>query len=133
MSQSPLIDSIIRDIKNKKSNSVPEIPVLSTQILWGNENSPLFDDSFHYRSVVGKLKYSEIETCPDIGYATRQYARFCQDHRAKHGKAVEHLIRYLKGTRNKGILLTPDKKNLLRYTPILFFLVIGQNNVRIRR
>ena len=109
MSQPQLIDSIIRDLQIKNPKNVPEIPALSTQILGRNENSPPFDENFHYRSVVGKLNYLEKGTRPDIAYATHQCARFCQDPRAPHGKAMEHLVRYLQGTRDKGIILTPNK------------------------
>ena len=61
--------------------------------------------------MVGKFNYLKKGTCPDIVYATHQYARFYQNPRDLHETAVEHLIRYLKGTRDKEIILTSDKNN----------------------
>eukprot|EP00957_Ditylum_brightwellii_P095821 7300623-Ditylum_brightwellii.AAC.1 len=37
-------------------------------------------------------------------------AGFCEDPREPHAAAIEHLVRYLKATRNKGIILDPNKK-----------------------
>jgi hypothetical protein len=43
-----------------------------------------------------------------LAYATHQCARFSQDPREPHGKAVKWIGRYLKGTRDKGLILRPD-------------------------
>ena len=59
---------------------------------------------------------------PDIGYATHQGARFSEDPKAVHGKAIEHIVRYLKGTRTRGIILKPDKSKTLEvYADADFF------------
>ena len=110
MSQPQLIDQIIEDVfKFKRSKNLPDIPALSTSILQRDEKAPPFKGNFHYRSIIGKLNYLEKGTRPDIGYATHQLARFCEDPRASHGKAVEQLVKYLIATKDKGIILTPVK------------------------
>jgi hypothetical protein len=56
-----------------------------------------------YRSVVGSLMYLTGATRPDIGYAVNQLARFVADPGKRHWEFLEHLLRYLAGTRNLGI------------------------------
>ena len=110
MSQPQLIDQIIEDVfKFKRNKNLPDIPALSTCILQRDEKTHPFKGDFHYRSIIGKLTYLEKGTRPDIGYATHQLARFCEDPKASHGKAVEHLVKYLIATRHKGLILTPIK------------------------
>ena len=65
--------------------------------------------SFDYRSVIGKLKYLKCATCSDIAYATHMCACFVSQPKMKHGQAVRWLGWYLKGTRDKGTILKPDK------------------------
>jgi hypothetical protein len=40
---------------------------------------------------------------------THQCARYSNDPKAEHGKAVRWLVRYLKGTRLLGTVFTPDE------------------------
>ena len=111
MSQPQLMDQLIVDVKFKSTKKLPNTPVLPTHILQQDEDAAPFNKCFHYRSVVGKLNYLEKGTRPDIGYATHQCACFCEDLRATHRKAVEHLVKYLKSTTKLGIVLKPDKLN----------------------
>ena len=53
----------------------------------------------------------EKTTRPDITYAVHQCARFCEDPKEEYAKAVEHLIKYLAGTRDKGLILRPSSKH----------------------
>jgi hypothetical protein len=50
----------------------------------------------------------EKPTRPDIAYAVHQCARFSAEPKQQHGEAIRWIARYLKGTRDKGIILTPD-------------------------
>jgi hypothetical protein len=68
-----------------------------------------FDGSFHYRSIIGKLNYLENATRQDIVYALHPCARFCADPKVTHGKAILHLVKYLKAPRDKGITMDPTK------------------------
>jgi hypothetical protein len=82
-------------------------PAISSKILQRDESKPNFEGSFHYRSVIGKFNFLEKTTQPDIAYAVHQCARFCEDPKQIHADAVMHLIKYLNGTRDKGIILDP--------------------------
>ncbi len=110
LSQPHLIKQISNDLKvDCQSLNMKDIPAASSNILSKHPNSKPFDDSFHYRSVIGKLNYLEKCTRPDISYATHQCARFTADPKVEHGKAVRWLVRYLKGTMSKGLILIPNK------------------------
>ena len=59
------------------------------------------------------LNYLEKGTRLDIGYATHQCARFTEDPRTPHAKAVEHIAKYFQRTCDKGIILRPDTSKSL--------------------
>jgi hypothetical protein len=56
------------------------------------------------------LMFLASNSCPDIAYAVHQCARFTHCPKQSHGAAVKRILRYLKGTRTKGMTLTPTKK-----------------------
>ena len=115
MTQPHLIDSILRDLKLDGNDvKVKTTPTASTRLLRFHSASPKFDKSFHYRSVIGKLIFLEKSTRPDIAYITHQCARYSIDPRKEHGAAIHSwLARYLKGTREKGIIMRPVAGNEL--------------------
>ena len=47
-------------------------------------------------------------TRPDIQFATHQCARFSHTPKASHTNAMKWICKYLKGTRDKGIIFDPD-------------------------
>ncbi|KAI2494618.1 hypothetical protein MHU86_19896 [Fragilaria crotonensis] len=108
LSQPHLIDQILEDLRlngtNVKSRSTP---AASSKLLTRQSDSEVFDNSFNYRSVIGKLNYLEKATRSDIAYAVHQCARFVSDPKKEHGDAVRWLGRYLLGTRDKGTIMQP--------------------------
>ena len=75
--------------------------------------NPFDNSKFHYRSVIEKLNYLEKNICPDIAYAVHQLAIFSSDPKKSHGEAAIHLIKYLFGTREKGIVFQSNPKHNL--------------------
>jgi len=63
--------------------------------------------AWNYRQVVGILNYIAASSHPDISFAVHQCARFSQFPGRIHELAVKRIVRYLKGTRNKGYVLRP--------------------------
>ena len=114
LNQTKLIDQILHDTWMDKDNVKPKAtPAASSKLLSRHPESPAFDGGFHYRSVIGKLNYLERCSRPEIGYITHQCARFSVDPKKEHGEAVRWLSRYLKGTRDKGLILKPDMSKSL--------------------
>ncbi len=90
---------------NRIFPKVKDTPACSSQILKRNLDGTKFDESFHYRSVIGKLNYLEKGTRSDISYITHQCARFVEQPRENHARAIRWIARYLKGTKDKGLTL----------------------------
>ena len=57
-----------------------------------------------YQSLVGKLIYL-AHTRPDIAYAVGVVSQFMHNPQEDHMEAVMRIIRYLKGTPGRGIML----------------------------
>ena len=99
LSQETLIKSILKDLHlDQDTTTTKTTPAKSSVILQESKDSPIHDNHFHYRSVIGKLNFLEKATRPDITYAAHQCARFSSDPRMVHNQAVKWLGRYLKGT-----------------------------------
>ena len=108
LSQPHLVDQILKDLKMDQSNvKTKKTPAMSSMLLKRDEDGENFDQSFHYRSVIGKLHYLEKGTRSDIAYITHQCARFAENPKESHAKAIRWLARYLKGTRDKGLIIKP--------------------------
>ena len=66
-------------------------------------------DSWNYRSIVGMLLYLATNTRPDISFAVSQVARFSHNPKKSHATAVKTIIRYLAGTKDKGVIYKRPK------------------------
>jgi hypothetical protein len=110
LTQPHLIDQILDDLRLNDDNvSEKTIPATSSKLLSRHSDSEPFDNSFNYRSVIGKLNYLEKSTRSDIAYITHQLARFSSDPKKEHGQALRWLGRYLKATRHRGTILRVDE------------------------
>ena len=110
LTQPHLIDTILKDLNLLGENVKPkDTPAASSRILGSHSDSEDFDKSFNYRSVIGKLNYLERGSRSDIAYITHQCARFTTCPKKEHGNAIRWLGRYLLHTRDKGLILKPDR------------------------
>ena len=66
-------------------------------------------EDFHYRSVIGKLDFLKKSTRIDTSCSGHQCAQFSENAKKSHASAVMNIGCYLKGTRDKGLILKPDK------------------------
>ena len=75
-----------------------------------NELGDLNQETWNYRSVVGvMMMYLATNSRPDIAFAVNQVARFSNDPKGIHERAVKRIGRYLKATKNRGMIIVPDK------------------------
>ena len=70
------------------------------------EESERFENSFNYRSIIGKINYLEKGSRLDLAYSTQQASRFVDDPKVEHGDAVRWLGKYIHGTVGKGMILS---------------------------
>lgn len=62
------------------------------------------DARFPYRDAIGNLMHLMIGTRVDIAFAVETLVQFCQSPAQEHWMAVKHLLMYVRGTRDHGIL-----------------------------
>jgi hypothetical protein len=104
-----LIDQILEDLGLNLQNTVEKpSPALSSKIIGRDLEGKPFNKRWEYRSVIGKLNFLEKSTILELGYSAHQCTRFCTAPRESHAIAVKRIGRYLKGTRDKGLILKPD-------------------------
>jgi hypothetical protein len=60
-----------------------------------------------YHQLIGLLMYL-VNTRPDIRFAVNSLSQFMVDHRRVHWIAVKHVLRYLRGTVEYGLLYEPS-------------------------
>lgn len=104
--QPAFIERILKQM-NLKDARLHDTP--ADCVLRRDENGNPRKNEFHYRSIIGQLNYLAATTRPDILFAVHQCARFCQDPKMSHEKAVKRIIRYLKKTKNEGLIMKVDR------------------------
>jgi hypothetical protein len=72
---------------------------MSSKVLLCHSKSKSLDQHFDYRKVIGKMNY--LENIPDQIY----HERYIRQH--EHGKAVKWIGRYVKGTKDLGMIYRP--------------------------
>ncbi len=72
-------------------------------------------------SIIGQLNFLAATTRSEIQFAVHQCARFVSDPRMGHEQAVKQIVRYLKRTREKGLILNVHKsRGIERYVDAHF-------------
>ena len=66
-----------------------------------------------YKSLVGSLMHASVSTRPDISYSTNFVAQYLSNPSKKHWSAAKRILRYLKGTRDLGLLYKRSQQNLI--------------------
>jgi hypothetical protein len=91
------------------------VTLACTTLVGSDSDGPAFREDWEYASIVGMLMYLADNTRPDIAYAVHQAARHTYIPRASHYVAIKRILRYLKGTRTKGIYFKPDDSDRFDY------------------
>ena len=78
-----------------------------TIVLGADDGGPVQVEMWNYASVVGMLLYLAGNTWPDIAFAVHQCAQFFNQPKKCHEDAVKRIVRYLKGTQDKGLIFEP--------------------------
>jgi hypothetical protein len=75
-----------------------------------SEDGDVLDDINQFQRLVGKLIYLTV-TRPHISYHIDQVSKFMHASRIPHLEAITRILRYLKGTPDKGILIKNNNSN----------------------
>lgn len=106
--QTGLIDRILAALNlDHEGVSERDEPAVATP-LGKDETGRAHNEDWSYASVIGMMLYLACNSRPDIAFAVHQCAQFNHCARATHEKAVKHIARYLKRTRDRGLIMKPD-------------------------
>ena len=105
LSQTRYIQSMLSTfgLEDGKPNSLPIHQ--STVRLLGENILDTPDEEYPYQELVGSLMYLVQTTRPDIAFAVGYLARYFRGYGEYHFKAAKALLRYLKHTKNLGLVL----------------------------
>jgi hypothetical protein len=105
LTQTGLIDRIIEALC---LDGLPDSP--ADEVLTLDKNGDPPNGAFNYASVIGMMMwYLYGHSKPDLGFVLSQAARFSQPPRHSHELPLIWIGQYLKGTRDKGLIHTPNK------------------------
>ena len=110
LTQSALIERILKALRLSESKKTRDRPAI--ELLSAGADLPPHRLEWNYRSVEGMMLYLAQNTRPDISMAVHQAARFANDPRENHSKALMDIGRYLLGTRDKGMILNPSRERI---------------------
>ncbi|GJR08094.1 ribonuclease H-like domain, reverse transcriptase, RNA-dependent DNA polymerase [Tanacetum coccineum] len=99
--QTGYINKILKETSMMESNDtkIPMDP--GTKLVKAEDGNSV--DATYYRSLIGSLRYL-LHTRPDLSYSVGLLSRFMQDPKDHHLKAIKQVIRYIKGTKEHGII-----------------------------
>ena len=94
-------------MQSAKSTSTP----LRISLRLSQRDCPKGKDmkSVPYASTVGFLMYAMVTTQPDIAHAIGVVSRFTHNPSWQHWNTINHIFKYLVGTKNLGILFFSNK------------------------
>ena len=69
-----------------------------------------------YSRAIGSLMYAMISTRPDIAYAVGKLSRYTSNPSANHWQALSRVFKYLKGTKDYGLVYTGFPSVIEGYT-----------------
>ncbi|CAJ1945013.1 unnamed protein product [Cylindrotheca closterium] len=81
------------------------VPAAPTPLGKDPNGEPWSQHPWRYSSIVGMLIYLCTNTRPDISYAVSCAARFNSNPKVSHATAVKTILRYLKKTSDKGLIV----------------------------
>ena len=106
LKQTGLINKVL-DACNMKDCNSKATPANQTP-LGTNKFGAACEAKWEYASVVGMLMYLSSNSRPDIQFAVHQCARFTHQPCCLHELAILCICRYLKGTKNHGMIFSPS-------------------------
>ena len=77
-------------------------PPLSKDLKGASQTS-----TWEYQSIIGLINYISGSSRPKIAYATHSAAIFSANPESSHYKGVKRIIKYLKGTKENGLIMYP--------------------------
>ena len=100
-------------MENCKPVATPLDPgcCLSKDLCPQSEDERVAMKDIPYLAAVGSLNYLAIGTRPDLAHAVGELGQFNSNPGLGHWKAVQHVLKYLKGTADLGLTYGPPGRS----------------------
>ncbi len=112
MTQKGLIEKVLK-AANMLTCSTSTTPANIDPLPSDPDGEPM-KESWNYRSIIGMLIYLSTNTRPDITFAVSQVARYGNNPKQSHAKAVKKILRYLRSTSDHGITFKPQNRSFFQ-------------------
>ena len=117
ISQETYIDKIVKkfNLQDAKDCATP----LDPNIKLSKDQCPDSDEEkktmakIPYRQAIGSLMWATVATRPDIAFAVSVLSQFLENPGRVHWEAVKRVLRYLKSTKNKKLILGKRTEGLV--------------------
>ena len=120
LSQSTYIDKILEryNFGNCKTANIPfrHGIHLSKKMCPQTEDEKIRMSNQPYASCLGSIMYAMLCTRPDISYAVSVTSRYQSNPGNDHWMAIKHVLKYLKGTKDKFLIYGGDELQVNGYT-----------------
>ena len=103
INQSGYIKTILERFNLLDCNPVSTPIATGTQLRKSTQDDNIIDDPREYQSITGSQMYAMLCTRPDTAYAISQLSQYNNAPNKTHYAVVKRVLRYLKGTIDKGI------------------------------
>ena len=103
-----MIDQIVQGVNLTRRSPPCSTLDKSKVILQRDFSAPPFKHWFYYIYVIGNTNFLKKSTWGNISYATHQVTQSCKYPCFRHSATIKHLIGYLSGTCNDGLILHPN-------------------------
>ncbi|WVZ83397.1 hypothetical protein U9M48_030555 [Paspalum notatum var. saurae] len=81
----------------------PCVTPMETRLKLSKHSTSPAVDAIEYRCLIGSLRYL-VNTRPDLAFAVGYLSRFMEDPRQEHMAGIKHLLRYVTGTVDYGLV-----------------------------
>jgi hypothetical protein len=118
LSQKGYIEKVIKDAGLWECNTKYSTPMESSQVHMVRETEQQATDEEKkvYQGRVGSLMYAMLGTRPDIAFAVSVISRFSSNPNRHHLKAVNRILKYLRGTIDLELTYSGELKDLNGYS-----------------
>ena len=108
LTQKPLIKRIMQ-LSNMETCKPAKTPLPISHVLYEARSEPTKDEEqsmkmVPYKEVLGSLLFLSTSTRPDISTAVSMLGKFAASPLPRHWNAMKHVIRYLSGTQDYGLV-----------------------------
>lgn len=111
LSQETYLQHVLKHFGVENSNPVTAPSNANVRLSSSSAEDIASHSAFPFREIVGCLNHAAVNTRPDISHAVSQLAQFSSCYGSMHVTAAKHLLRYIKGTLERGLLFKSHDLN----------------------